>query len=209
MGLANIAVAISGGGRSLANLLEHERTGKAKYRITCVITSKSDCKGVSIAEEAGLPVFFHRFPLQHDPELNLQLESFLIKHQATWIVLAGFLRPIPVLPMWASKIVNIHPALLPKFGGKGMYGHNVHRAVLTNKEKTSGATVHFVNEKYDEGAIIAQVIVEVKKEDTIETLAERVFAGECKLYPAVLNDLISGSLPQAQNKVFVMDLINE
>jgi phosphoribosylglycinamide formyltransferase-1 len=208
MGLLNIAVAVSGGGRSLANLLEHERHDEAKYKITCVITSKPDCKAVSIAENAGLPIFFHRFPLQPDQELNTSLEIFLKKHEVAWIVLAGFLRPLPILPVWSSKIVNIHPALLPKFGGKGMYGHNVHSAVLAAKESESGATVHFVNERYDDGAIIAQVIVPVNHSDTVELLAERVFAGECKLYPTVLNALLAGKLPQTHNKIFVMDLTN-
>ncbi len=208
MALVNIAVAVSGGGRSLANLLEQERKGQTKFKITCVLTSKHDCKGVLIAEKAGLPVFFHKFPLQADQELNINLESFLKKHRAEWIILAGFLRPLPVLPAWSSKIINIHPALLPKFGGKGMYGHHVHSAVLANKEVVSGATVHFVNEKYDEGAIIAQVLVPVRKDDTVEVLAERVFAGECRLYPEVLNLLISGTLPKAQNEIFVMDLTN-
>ena len=208
MGLVKIAVAVSGGGRSLANLLEQERSGEAKYKITCVITSKHDCKAVSIAEDAGLPVFFHKFPLQADLELNANLESFLKKHHVAWIVLAGFLRPLPILSAWSSKIVNIHPALLPKFGGKGMFGHHVHSAVLAAKDSVSGATVHFVNEKYDEGAIIAQVIVPVRNNDTVDLLAERVFSGECKLYPKVLNALISGKLPEAPNKIFVMDLTN-
>ena len=208
MGIVNIAVAISGGGRSLANLLEHVRTGEANYKITCVITSKHDCKGVSIAESAGLPVFFHKFPLQSNEELNDCLESFLVKHQASWIVLAGFLRPLPILQKWKSNIVNIHPALLPKFGGKGMYGHHVHTAVLKAKESVSGATIHFVNEKYDDGAIVAQVIVPVNKNDTVDLLAERVFTAECKLYPVVLNSLFSGRLPEAHNKIFVMDLTN-
>lgn len=208
MGLVNIAVAVSGGGRSLVNLLEQESSSEALYKITCVITSKHDCKAVSIAEKAGLPVFFHKFPLQTDQDLNVSLEAFLKKHQVAWIVLAGFLRPLPILPAWSSKIVNIHPALLPKFGGKGMYGHHVHSAVLTAKESVSGATVHFVNEKYDDGAIIAQVIVPVKHNDTVDMLADRVFTGECKLYPVVLNALFSGKLPEAHNKIFVMDLTN-
>ena len=208
MSLVNIAVAVSGGGRSLANLLEHEHNGQAKYKINCVVTSKHDCKGVLIAEQAGLPVFFHKFPLQQDKELNIDLENFLKKHNAAWIVLAGFIRPLPVLSPWSTKIVNIHPALLPKFGGKGMFGHHVHSAVLAGNEVISGATVHFVNEKYDDGAIIAQVIVPVKKEDTAELLGERVFAGECKLYPVVLDYLIGGTLPNAHNKIFVMDLTN-
>jgi phosphoribosylglycinamide formyltransferase-1 len=208
MGIVNIAVAISGGGRSLANLIEQVRTGEANYKITCIITSKHECKGVSIAEKAGLPIFFHKFPLQSDQELHASLESFLVKYQVSWIVLAGFLRPLPILPKWKSNIVNIHPALLPKFGGKGMYGHHVHTAVLKAKESVSGATIHFVNEKYDDGAIVAQAIVPVKENDTVDLLAERVFTAECKLYPVVLNGLFSGRLPEAHNKIFLMDLTN-
>jgi len=206
MVLENIAVAISGGGRSLENLLEQERAGQSSFKVTCVVTSKQDCKGVSIAKEAGLPTFFHKFPLQKDPDLSASLEGFLYQHKVSWIALAGFLRPFPVLPAWASKIINIHPALLPKYGGKGMYGQKVHSAVIKAKETISGATVHFVNERYDEGTVIAQVIVPVNEEDTTDQLAERVFAGECKLYPAVLNGLINGTLPESNNKIFLMDL---
>lgn len=195
MNKARIAVAISGGGRTLENLLAVQQTGEAAFQVTSVIASRPDCRGISIAEKAGLPVFCHKFPLSPDTALESDLTRFLSDHQTDWIVLAGFLRPLPILAPWRNRIVNIHPALLPKFGGKGMYGMNVHRAVIEAGEQVSGATIHFVNEHYDEGTVIAQVSVPVKKDDDAQSLADRVFAAESKLYPEVINKLITGELP--------------
>lgn len=205
---ANIAVAISGGGRSLANLIAQEQKGFASYHVRCVITSNPECKGVAIAKAAGLDIFSHKFPSESNPELNRNLQKFLDSHNVSWVVLAGFLRPLPILPTWRSRIINIHPALLPKFGGKGMYGANVHKAVLAAGETVSGASVHFVNEDYDDGAVIAQISTEVYPTDDYESLAERVFAGECTLYPQVINKLIGGELPLSDGRIYKMSLNN-
>jgi folate-dependent phosphoribosylglycinamide formyltransferase PurN len=110
------------------------------------------------------------------------------------VALAGFLKIYPVKPDWAKRVVNIHPALLPKFGGKGMYGDFVHAAVLNAGERASGCTVHFVDDHYDEGRILAQATVEVLAGDTPETLAARVFAAECRLYPDALARIVRGEL---------------
>lgn len=208
MSSANIAVAVSGGGRSLANLIDFEQKGSASFHVRCVISSKPDCTGVAIARAAGLDVFCHKFPLAPDPGLNHELQSFLESHNVSWVVLAGFLRPLPILAEWRSRIINIHPSLLPKFGGKGMYGSHVHKAVIAARESTSGATVHFVNERYDDGAIIAQISTDVDPADEHGTLAERVFAGECILYPQVINKLIEGELPLSDGRIFQMSMNN-
>ncbi len=109
------------------------------------------------------------------------------------IVLAGYLKKIPdvIVDRYPRKIINIHPALLPKYGGKGFYGMRVHRAVIKNKEKESGCTVHFVNKYYDEGPIIAQVRVLVREDDTAESLAKKILKQEHMLYPKVIRFLLS------------------
>ena len=205
MKLTNIAVAVSGGGRSLANFLSIEMSGESRYHVCCVITSNPACKAVTIAEKADFPVFCHSFPKVPEPTLISELEAFLQKLSVKWIVLAGFLRPLPIMTPWRSKIVNIHPALLPKFGGQGMFGKHVHRAVLAAGEIESGASVHFVNETYDDGAVIAQARVPVKQGDDEEKLAERVFSAECQLYPKVMNMLIEGRLPMKRGEIFQME----
>jgi len=195
-----VIVAISGGGRTLANLLERQKEGYP-FEICGVIASSSKCKGIQIAEHANLPVFVGDFSREKFNQTSQDLYSWISGFNAGWIALGGFLKIMPVWPDWNNRIVNIHPALLPKFGGKGMYGHHVHAAVLEAGEKETGATIHFVNEKYDEGAIVAQTKVKVQPDDTPEILADRVFQGECKLYPEVLKDLIEKELPLEGGKI--------
>ncbi len=121
----------------------------------------------------------------------------LIAKDYDLIVLAGFMWLVPakLVAAYAQRIINIHPALLPKYGGKGMYGHHVHEAVLNNKEAISGITIHFVNEHYDEGDIILQESCEVKAEDTADSLAERIHALEHTFYPRVVVDLCTMKSP--------------
>ncbi|HMP81035.1 MAG TPA: formyltransferase family protein, partial [Pirellulaceae bacterium] len=106
-----------------------------------------------------------------------------------WVVLGGFLKRLTIPPDFTHRVVNIHPSLIPAFCGQGFYGSKVHRAVLDYGCKLSGCTVHFVDDLYDHGPIIAQVSVPVKHDDTVESLAARVFVQECELYPRVLNQL--------------------
>ena len=192
-----VAVAISGGGRSLANFL-----GKpGAYEIAAVIASRPDCKGVKIANEHHLPLYVGDFSDAGRARTTLELEKWLIAHDITWVALAGFLKLYPVTPRWVGKVVNIHPALLPNFGGHGMYGDRVHAAAIAAQAQESGATVHFVDDRYDEGRIIAQVRVPVRTGDDPEALATRVFAAECRLYPHVLNGLVTGTLPLPAGKI--------
>lgn len=201
---SNIAVAVSGSGRTLENLLVRQKSGDCAYRISCVIASRPDCRGVDIAKEANLPVFCHKFPAVKDASLEKDLAGFLNQNKAEWIVLAGFLRPLPILDAWRDRIVNIHPALLPSFGGKGMYGMHVHNAVIAAGATETGATVHFVNEHYDEGATIAQIKVTVVPGESAEALAARVFAAETTLYPDVINRLVSGKLPLDSGTIYTL-----
>jgi folate-dependent phosphoribosylglycinamide formyltransferase PurN len=185
-----IAVAVSGSGRSLANFLERQ-SREGGYEVVAVIASRPDCRAASIAREAGLPLFVEDFSPARLADVGTRLYSWLAEQRVDLVVLAGFLKLFPLAPGWEKRILNIHPALLPKHGGRGMYGDRVHAAVLAARETQSGPTVHYVNERYDEGAIIEQAVVPVLPGDTAHTLADRVFAAECELYPRVVARLLS------------------
>ncbi len=198
-----VALALSGGGRTLKNLIAQE-SGRA-YTIAGVISSRIDCQGLLVAQDLGLPTYVGNFSSDQASILRSELQRWLSEQQIEWIALGGFLKPFPALPGFEQRIVNIHPALLPKYGGKGMYGMNVHRAVFQNRESYSGATIHFVNDHYDEGAIIAQIRVPVGGLDDPETIAAHIFSGECRLYPETLDRLCQGSLPLPNGAIFTLE----
>lgn len=184
-----IAVAISGKGRSLANLLRVQ--DQYSYQIKAVISSSPACLGNNIAEEAGLPLFIGNFSSSN---CHKDLPRWLGDLGINWIALAGFLKMFPMLPEFQNKVVNIHPALLPKYGGAGMYGMKVHQAVYAAGELNSGATVHFVSSEYDEGPAIARIQIPIEGLSP-EEIASKVFEAECLLYPKVLDGLVQGTLP--------------
>ncbi len=194
-----VAVAVSGGGRSLRNLLAHESA--APWKISAIISSSADCGAVAIAHEGNIPLFIGDFSKNSREFTSSSLAKFLSQHRIEWIVLAGFLKLFPSLSSYEDRVINIHPALLPKFGGKGMHGHHVHEAVLAAKEAITGATVHFVNNRYDEGAAIAQIEVGVAPSDDAIQLADKVFTAECKLLPWVLTELCLHRLPLPRGEI--------
>lgn len=159
--------------------------------IAGLITNKSHIKAIERARKYGIPVCV----VSETDEKNyaLKLKEQLLEWQPDLIVLAGFLKKIPdsIIRMYENKIINIHPALLPKFGGKGFYGLNVHKAVLESGDKETGCTVHYVNEEYDKGPIISQAKVKVHPSDTPEVLAKRVLKAEHELLPSVIKKLIN------------------
>ena len=190
-----IVVAVSGGGRSLANLLEAESRG-CLFHVAGVIASRPDCPAVGIAREYGCPLYTEQF--SGSSVASEPLWEWLLKIQPKLIVLAGFLRPFPTgFPgtELCPEIINIHPSLLPDFGGKGMYGLKVHQAVLDGGRHETGASVHRVTEVYDEGQIISQIRVPVRPSDTAVTLSARVFEAECHLLPLTVAGLLNKSLP--------------
>lgn len=205
----NIVVAISGGGRTLSNLMRNENG--SFYKVTGVISSNMQCKGNMIAEKAGIPILVETFSKGKvcDKELCERIYKFVENVGAKWIVLGGFLKKFPIDKKWIGHVINIHPALLPKYGGQGMYGIHVHEAVLDAGDAKSGASVHFINDAYDDGALIAQSTVSVRKEDVAEDLADRVFKVECKLLPDVLNGLIKKELPLKNGKVAIFEYDDE
>ena len=191
-----VVVAVSGTGRSLLNLLSHPQN-TSKYEIVGVISSTNACMGAEIAQRNGLPLFVDPFQSEQASP-STQLIHFLTDLRTEWIALAGFIRKFPtqfpVCSPWRGQIVNIHPSLLPKFGGKNMYGDRVHEAVLKAQESMTGATIHLVTPDYDQGAVLARCYVKVAKEDTPATLKARVFEAESILFPLVLNHLSTHSL---------------
>ncbi|MGE0174430.1 MAG: formyltransferase family protein [Oligoflexales bacterium] len=193
-----IVVAVSGGGRSLANLLKYQAEGD--FEVVGIISSNAACKAVDIGIEANLPIFVAAFDSK---AVNLvsSLQVWMAGLQPDLCVLAGFVRLFPLQTV-SCPVINIHPALLPKYGGKGMYGQKVHDAVYKNKDAVTGATVHFVNERYDEGAIIAQIEVAVATCRNADEIQSKVFRAECEILPHTIKELLKGKLPLTGGKIF-------
>ncbi len=186
-----IAVCISGGGSNLLALLESLRNfGGAK--VVLVLSNRASAGGLGHAKAFGVPAVVFRNPAD-DAEW---LEP-LRQHHVDLIVLAGYLKLVPpaVIAAFRDRIINIHPALLPSFGGPGMYGLRVHQAVLASGAKVSGCTVHLVDEEYDRGPILAQSRVPVLPGDTAETLAARVLEAEHQLLPVVVRAAAEAGRP--------------
>ena len=178
-----VAVLASGDGTNLQVLLD-TLGPDAPAHVVRVVTNRADAGALERARQAGIPTTVLR-----DSADATELQAALA--DADLVVLAGYLRLVPrdVVTRFRHRLINIHPALLPAFGGPGMYGRRVHEAVLASGATVSGATVHYVDEQYDRGPIIAQRRVPVRPDDTPDTLAERVLAAEHELLPEVVTDL--------------------
>ncbi|MFP4623504.1 MAG: phosphoribosylglycinamide formyltransferase [Gemmatimonadota bacterium] len=183
----HIAVFASGGGTNLQALIDHFADSRVA-EIALVVSDRNDAGALDRARAAGIPTHHIQVRTRPIAAVTADLLDALGTAHADLVVLAGFMRLVPtdVVRRYAYRILNIHPALLPAFGGKGMYGERVHEAVLAAGCRVTGATVHFVNERYDEGRILAQWPVPVLEEDTPETLARRVLRVEHALYPAAV-----------------------
>jgi formyltetrahydrofolate-dependent phosphoribosylglycinamide formyltransferase len=192
-----VAVLASGGGTNLQAILDHFASlhGRAPGQVTLVVSDRKDAGALERARRAGIGAV--HLPANRSSELG----ALLREHQIGVVALAGYLRMIPpdVTRAFHGRIVNVHPALLPAFGGPGMYGRKVHEAVLAAGAKESGATVHFVDDQYDQGAIIAQAKVPVLAGDTPAALAARVLDQEHALYPRVVAALCAGTVTLHQN----------
>ena len=196
---SRMVVAVSGAGRSLANLMV-KQAGQ-NWAIVGVIASQEKIGALELAKKAHLPTMVANFSKKKGAKKSV--EAFLKQVNADFVVLAGFLKIFPNLAGWEQRVINIHPALLPSFGGQGMYGDKVHHAVLASRALTSGATVHFVTNEYDAGQIIAQVRVPVQAEDDAKSLSTRVFAAECQLLPAVIAALVHRKLPLPDQRIWI------
>lgn len=177
---------VSGSGRTLANLLQMIGRGELRARIVLVIASR-ECGGAEIARQAGIRTAIEAGAIPAE-----RLADFLRSARAQWVVLAGYLLRVAIPPGFEGRVVNIHPALLPAFGGPGMYGLHVHRAVIDSGATESGCTVHLCDAEYDRGPIVLQAKCPVLRGDTPQSLADRVFGVEKSVYPKALELLFSG-----------------
>ena len=182
--MKRIAIFASGTGSNAKKILAHFQSSN-KIEVALIVSNKTNAGVLNFAKEYSVST------LIIDREKFLKGDGYVPELQTAkidWIILAGFLWKIPVslLNHWEKRIINIHPALLPKYGGKGMYGEAVHRAVLAANEKESGITIHYVDEQYDHGATIFQATCPVLSTDLVENLAEKIHALEHLHYPVVI-----------------------
>ncbi len=186
--MKKIAILASGAGSNAQKIIDHFRDA-AKVQVALIVCNKPGAGVLTIAEKENIPY------LLIEKEKFFRGNAYVDELKAagiSFLILAGFLWKIPsaLIIAYPERIINIHPALLPKYGGKGMFGHHVHQAVIDNKEKESGISIHFVDEQYDHGRIIFQASCPVLKNDTADTLAKRIHALEHKHYPEVIGQLL-------------------
>lgn len=188
-----LAVFFSGTGRTLENLLAATERADLIAEIACVVSSRRKVRGCDVAREAGIPLYVvPRRRYASVETFSSDVWKAVDPYGVDLVVLAGWLSQLVIPEYYQGRIVNIHPSLLPLFGGHGFYGHHVHEAVLASGMKVSGCTVHFVDAEYDAGPIIAQRCVPVLPGDSVDSLAARVFAEECRLYPEAIGDVLAG-----------------
>lgn len=203
--ILNLAVLLSGSGRTLENVQQAILAGRLSARVVVVVSSKSEAYGLVRARQHGLDAV--AVPRRDYPDLrafNDAMHVVLARYSIDLVVLAGFLSLYQPPPALVGRVMNVHPALLPAFGGQGLYGDRVHRAVLESGVKLSGCTVHFADACYDHGPIILQAAVPVYDDDTVESLAARVFAVECELYPQALQLYAEDRLRIAGRRVRIL-----
>ncbi len=192
---ARIAFLLSGSGTTLTNLLAHIDDGRVPGEVVVVVSDRPDVLGLEHARAHGIPALVvARREHRGFAAYGAALEAALAPYAADLVVSGGFLTLFRVGPDLAGRVVNIHPSLLPAFGGKGCYGHHVHERVLAAKVPVTGCTAHFVTDVPDGGPILAQTEVPIRADDTPDTLAARVQAAERELYPRVITALLRGTL---------------
>lgn len=203
--MINIAVFVSGRGSNFRSV--YDKVSAQKINFCAVVSDKKDCQAVSFAVEKNIPVFFVNSKGGEGFLTYQELINELKNLSIDLVLLAGFLKKIPdeFVDAFENKIVNIHPALLPSFGGKGMYGINVHQAVFNSSVKVSGATVHFVDKIYDNGKIIAQKTVDISKVESPEEIAQKVLEVEHEILPYVVEKFAESKIKFIDNRVVIID----
>ena len=200
----NIAVFSSHNGSDLQAIIDGCKSNKINANVSLVISNNKDSMALKRAKHENIPYFHISNSLfENEDELEEKTLETLKAYNIDIIFLAGYMKLLPksILDSYKNRVFNIHPSLLPKYGGKGMFGINVHKAVIDNKEKETGITIHLVNSKYDEGKIIAQTKVNVLKNDTAESLAARVLDHEHTFLVEVISNIISKELILDKNKI--------
>ncbi len=199
-----LGVLISGGGRSLQNFIDLSAAGKLNATVAKVISSRKDAYGLERAREHDIPAAVVRPRDAGSPaEFSAAVTEELRAEDVDLVAMAGFLSLYFIPDCYAGKVMNIHPALLPSFGGKGFYGDRVHEAVLDYGCKVSGCTVHFADNTYDRGPVIIQKVVPVEEGDDVHSLAARVFEKEKEAYPEAINLFAEGRLEIGDRRVKV------
>ncbi|HNW97179.1 MAG TPA: phosphoribosylglycinamide formyltransferase [Bacteroidales bacterium] len=194
--MVQIAIFASGSGTNAQNIIEYFK-GRNDISVSLVLSNKEDAYVLKRSQMLNVPSFV--FSPKELKETDI-VEAKLSEYKIDFIVLAGFLLMVPakLIKKFPDKIINVHPALLPKYGGKGMYGEHVHETVIANGEKESGISIHYVNERYDEGNIIFQARCEVKMNDTPETLATRIHELEHKYFPQVIEKVVQEKVQNSE-----------
>lgn len=203
-----IAVLISGGGTNLQSIIDHCQSGSIPATIGFVASNKATAYGLERARLNGIPAF-HISARTHQSQQGAEAELYRLirQYHVQLLCLAGYLKKISgwLISRMPGRIINIHPGILPFLGGEGLYGHHVHQKVLDLNMKISGVTVHFVDEHYDHGPIIAQECVPVLPEDDCETLARRVLQVEHELYPRVIGWFAQNKIRVVNRRVLIDD----
>jgi len=193
----NLGFFASHGGSNMQALIDATKRGELDARPALLISNNRNSQATVRAQQEGMPFLVMNSVTHPDFDaLDQAMLDALREHEVDLIILAGYMKMIgpKVLEAYDNRILNIHPALLPKFGGHGMFGQHVHKAVLDAGERVTGVTIHLVNSEYDEGRIIAQAEVPVMPDDTVESLAARVLKKEHQFFAKTLQDVASGKL---------------
>lgn len=192
--MKKLAVLVSGGGSNLQSIIDQTKNGILKdiAEVVIVISNNPSAYGLERAKKENIKAIALDYKNMDKKDYDEQLYKLIKESGADLICLAGYLKKVPdiIVKEYKSRVLNIHPALLPKFGGKGMYGHFVHEAVVKAKEKKSGPTVHYVDENYDTGSIILQTEVPVYETDSPEDVAARVLVQEHIIFPKAIKKVI-------------------
>ncbi|SFS42890.1 phosphoribosylglycinamide formyltransferase [Lutibacter maritimus] len=187
--MTRIVILASGSGSNAENIIKYFKNSNL-ISVVQILCNKKEAKVFERAKRLEINSLYFDRAMLNDSDVILNL----LKNNADYVILAGFLWKIPskIIEAFPNKIINIHPALLPKYGGKGMYGMHVHNAVVANKETETGITIHYVNENYDEGAIIFQERFNVLPSDSANDVAEKIHELEYKYFPKVIEEVIVG-----------------
>ena len=187
--MKNLAIFGSGAGSNAENICNYFNCSK-KIKIALMCTNNKDAKIALRAKKLNIPLFLIS---KNDLKEGFFLTSLLKDYNVDYIILAGFLLKIPqfLIDLYPKKIINIHPSLLPKYGGKGMYGKNIHQKVLENNELETGITIHYVNKNYDEGEIIFQKKLFLSKNESVDSLEEKIHLLEFSFFPKIIEKIIN------------------
>ncbi|MCF6269568.1 MAG: phosphoribosylglycinamide formyltransferase [Melioribacteraceae bacterium] len=202
-----IAVFVSGRGSNLKSILDSFPQDENEVKVVCVVSDKIDCPAFETAHQNNIKTYSISNVNKEYYLVYSELISILDNLKVDLIVLAGYLKKIPdeLIEQYEKRIINIHPALLPSFGGKGMYGSNVHKAVFEKSVQVSGATIHFVDKIYDNGKIIAQQSVNIGNVNTPKDIAERVLKIEHQLLPFVIKKFSMNKVVERNNRVYLLN----